>query len=118
MSRTAGLEALLAKGDDSALLRYSLGNECLKAGELAKAIHHLQCATARDPDHSAAWKLLGRAYLAREATAQAREAWERGLAAAARRGDRQAEKEMAVFLRRLAAGRPAPPPTDKDDEDR
>lgn len=118
MSRAAGLEALLAKGDDSALLRYSLGNEYLKAGELAKAIHHLKCATARDPDHSAAWKLLGRAYLAREATAQAREAWERGLAAAARRGDRQAEKEMAVFLRRLAAGTPPPPPADKDDEDR
>ena len=33
--------------------------------------------------------------------AGARQAWDSGLAAAQRKGDKQAEKEMTVFLRKL-----------------
>ncbi|MGV8385447.1 hypothetical protein ACV34G_04615, partial [Pseudomonas aeruginosa] len=37
--------------------------------------------------------------------AGARQAWEQGLATAATHGDKQAEKEMTVFLRKLDRAR-------------
>jgi predicted Zn-dependent protease len=61
MTTVTNLEALLAKGPDNALLRYSLGNEYLKLGDLEKAIDHLAAATRLDPRYSAAWKLHGKA---------------------------------------------------------
>ena len=98
----SSLEKLIGTPRDGALLRYSLGSEYLKAGERARAIEQLREAVRRDPDYSAAWKLLGRALADADDAAQALEAWTLGIAAARRKGDRQAEKEMAVFARRLA----------------
>ena len=104
MSRAAALEALLAKGQDNALLRYSLGNEYLNGGAAAAAVTHLKSAVSHDPDYSAAWKLLGKANASLGDVPAARQAWEQGIAAATRKGDKQAEKEMRVFLRRLDSG--------------
>jgi Tfp pilus assembly protein PilF len=101
MSRIATLEALLARGGDNALLRYSLGQEYLNEGDAASAASHFSRAVELDPTYSAAWKLLGKAQAALGDVAAAREAWERGIGAAVARGDKQAEKEMRVFLRRL-----------------
>jgi Tfp pilus assembly protein PilF len=98
----SSLEKLIGTPRDGALLRYSLGVEYLKAGETARAIEQLREAVQRDPDYSAAWKLLGRALVETDEPAQALEAWTRGIEAARRKGDRQAEKEMNVFARRLA----------------
>ena len=53
------LEAMLASGQDSALLRFSLGSEYLQAGDPIRAQRHLQAAVGQKPDYSAAWKLLG-----------------------------------------------------------
>lgn len=112
MSRATALEALLAKGQDNALLRYSLGNEYLNGGDAAAAAAHLQRAVAHDPDFSAAWKLLGKAHAALGQNAEARVAFESGIGAATRKGDKQAEKEMRVFLKRLNSTTAAsPPPT-------
>jgi len=58
-------------------------------------------AVARDPGFSAAWKLLGRALADTGDPAQALEAWRNGIAAAQAKGDKQAEREMAVFARRI-----------------
>jgi predicted Zn-dependent protease len=95
------LEQLLVKGRDDALLRFSLGGACLKEGDLAAAAEHLARAVAQDPGYSAAWKLLGRALADAGRTAEAADAWAHGVAAAERRGDVQAAKEMRVFLKRL-----------------
>jgi predicted Zn-dependent protease len=92
---------MLAAGRDSALLRYSLGNEYLKAGEAAAAVEHLRTAIAHDPEYSAAWKLLGKALEACGSRAEALEAYRKGIEVAERKGDKQAAKEMAVFARRL-----------------
>jgi Flp pilus assembly protein TadD len=100
-SPRAAFERLLASGKDGALLRYSLGNECLKAGEQATAIEHLTRATALDPRYTAAWKLLGKALQAAGRDDDALAAWRRGIEVARTRGDKQAEKEMAVFARRI-----------------
>lgn len=99
-------EALLAAGKDSALLRFGLGMEYLKAGDAARAAGHLRSAVAQDPQYSAAWKLLGKALAEAGELSAAMDAYRSGIAAAERRGDKQAAREMGVFLRRLE--RPAP----------
>ncbi len=91
---------------DGALLRFSLGNALLGEGDAAAAIMELERALIFDPAYSAAWKLLGKACLDASQPEAAAEAWRRGIAAANRRGDKQAEKEMTVFLRRLDKTRP------------
>jgi len=97
----SSLEKLLGTPRDGALLRYSLGLEYAKAGERARAIEFLRDAVARDPLYSAAWKALG-GELAESARAdEALDAYRRGIAAAQAKGDRQAEKEMTLFARRL-----------------
>ncbi|HEU4646814.1 MAG TPA: tetratricopeptide repeat protein [Burkholderiales bacterium] len=101
----ANLEKLLGTPRDGALLRYSLGNEYLKAGDFERGIEHLREALQHDPLYSAAWKSLGRALAEAGRDDAAREAYARGIEAARARGDRQAEKEMTVFARRLDRGR-------------
>ena len=86
---------------DGALLRFSLGNALLADGDAPAAIDELHRAVAFDPTYSAAWKLLGKACLDAGQAQAAAEAWRSGIAAAAQRGDKQTEKEMGVFLRRL-----------------
>ncbi len=95
------LEAMLARGQDSALLRFTLGNECLKAGEHDNAIEHLERAVSLEPGYSAAWRQLGKAAQTGGHHPRARQAWQDGIAAAQAHGDVQAAKEMTVFLRRL-----------------
>lgn len=58
-SRIDALLRMLDRGQDSALLRFSLGNEYRAAGRHDEAITHLQQAVRLDPGYSAAWKLLG-----------------------------------------------------------
>ncbi|WP_266157828.1 tetratricopeptide repeat protein [Dyella silvatica] len=86
---------------DGALLRFALGQALLSAGDASAAALELQRAVDYDPKYSAAWKLLGKARLTNDDLAGARMAWQQGIEAAQGHGDKQAEKEMAVFLRRL-----------------
>jgi predicted Zn-dependent protease len=95
------LEKLLNGPRDNALLRFSLGNEYLKAGDAAAAAAHLREAVRRDPSYSAAWKLLGRALDEAGRRDEALAAYREGIRVAEGRGDKQAAKEMAVFARRL-----------------
>ncbi|MEI2418285.1 tetratricopeptide repeat protein [Orrella sp. JC864] len=95
------LQAMLAQGQDNLLLRFSLGKGYAEQGRPEKAREHLEAAVAFDPEHSAAWKWLGRACLELGDVPGARRAWQAGLAASERRGDVQAGKEMRVFLKRL-----------------
>ncbi len=98
---TEALEKMLAKGVDNALLRFGLGKAHLDAGNAAQAAEHLQRCVAFDPGYSAAWKLMGKALQAEGDIEAARRAWQQGIAAAQAKGDKQAEKEMSVFLRKL-----------------
>ena len=93
-------EAMLARGQDSALLRYGLGSEYLKLQQSDKAIEHLARALRLDPAYSAAWKLYGKALSAAGRYAEALAAFDRGIAAAEQKGDVQAAKEMRVFRKR------------------
>lgn len=95
------LRSLLADGKDAASLRVSLAQACLARDNDAEALVHLKRAVELDPDYSAAWKLYGRALLRAKREDEAAATWERGIQVAARQGERQAEREMKVFLRRL-----------------
>lgn len=99
---SAALQRMLAAGRDSALLRFSLGKALLDAADPAAAAAHLQHCVDQDPGYSAGWKLLGKAWLAAGDADAAARAWQQGIAVAQRNGDKQAEKEMTVFKRRLA----------------
>lgn len=95
------LETMLSAGQDNALLRFSLGSALLKVGDAARAVGHLAEAVRQDPDYSAAWKHYGKALVASGDAEAARRAFETGIAVAERKGDKQAAREMAVFLKRL-----------------
>ena len=96
----SSLEKLIGTPRDGALLRYSLGLEYEKAGRRQDAAAQLREAVRRDPLYSAAWKALGRV-LTEDAPQEALAALRQGIEAARQKGDRQAEKEMTVFARRL-----------------
>jgi predicted Zn-dependent protease len=108
MDAAQRFEALLASGKDSPLLRFSLGSHYLKAGDATRAVEHLRSAVAQDARYSAAWKLLGNALAESGARDEAMSAYRSGIAAAQERGDKQAAKEMTVFLRRLEKQAAAP----------
>lgn len=98
------LEKLSGTPRDGALLRYSLGLAYLKQaapGDRGRAIDHLRNAVRRDPLYSAAWKALGNTLHEAGDAPGALDAYQQGIAAARQRGDKQAEKEMSVFARRL-----------------
>ncbi len=101
MSAIDNFEAMLAQGRDNALLRFSLGNEYLKQGDAARAAEHLRRAVEHDTQYSAAWKLLGKALTDSAAWSEALAAYRQGIAVAEARGDKQAAKEMGVFVRRI-----------------
>jgi Tfp pilus assembly protein PilF len=101
MANSEALEKLLASGKDSAMLRLSLGNIYLEQQETQKALEHLLRAIELDSQYSAAWKALGKTYVAIGDNSKAVATYTRGIAIAEDKGDKQAAKEMQVFLKRL-----------------
>jgi Tfp pilus assembly protein PilF len=101
---TDNLEAMLARGKDSATLRFALAGRYFEQGDLEKALKHAEVAVQLDADYSAAWKLLGKVQAASGLEDRAADTFREGMAVARRRGDQQAAKEMQVFLRRLETG--------------
>lgn len=97
---------MLASGQDGPLLRYSIGLEYLHADQPGEAATHLRQCLDQDPDYSAAYKALAQAQDALGEAEACRETLETGIARAGDKGDRQAAKEMAVFLKRLDKGKP------------
>lgn len=100
MSRTDTFEAMLARGEDGEMLRYTLGQAWLDRGDPARAVGHLERAVELKPDWSAAWRTLGRARAAAGDHRAALDAFDRGAEVAAANGDVQVGKEIGVFRRR------------------
>ena len=97
----ASLLELVGTQRDSAMLRLTLGRLLGARGDLEQAEAHLEAALAMDQGYTAAWKELGRIRQQNDDPAGAADAWRQGIETARERGDKQAEKEMTVFLRRL-----------------
>ena len=101
MSQIETFEAMLARGQDSEMLRYTLGNAYFTELDFSKAIVHLRRAVALKPDYSAAWRVLGRALAGDGQLLEAREAFDQGEMVALRNGDKQTAKEINVFRKRV-----------------
>ena len=102
MDQAERFEALLASGKDSALLAVQPRHAAPRAGEAGApratcAAPSSRIQTIRRPGSCSK-------SLARWRTRQDIAAYRDGIAAAERRGDKQAGKEMAVFLKRLEKG--------------
>lgn len=100
MGMVENLQQMLENGQDNALLRFTLGSALFKQGDLKPAVEHLESAVEQDPGYSAAWKVYGKVLQALDDPQAACAAFEQGIAAATQKGDKQAAKEMAVFLKR------------------
>lgn len=99
----AKLEAMLVAGNDNVLVRFALGTSYMKAKDFERAAAQFQRATELDPAYSAAWKNWGRCLDATGRKDEARQVFLRTLEVARGRGDKQIERETAVFLKRLGA---------------
>ena len=97
----AALQRMIETGRDSPMLRLSLALALQKQGDEEAALGHLREAVRQNAGYTAAWKALGRLLAARDDHEAARDAFENGIAAAREHGDKQAEREMQVFLKRL-----------------
>lgn len=95
------IEAMIKRGRDGYPARLAAGQARLKSGNFAQAAEHFKHALDFDDGQSMAWQGLGEACRALDDTEGARKAWQRGIDVAADNGDKQAEKVMTVWLRRL-----------------
>jgi len=101
MSQIDTFEAMLTRGQDSEMLRYTLGNAYYKEKRYAEAVGHLRHAVELKPDYSTAWKVLGRVLADDGKLDDAIDAFDAGLVAAQSNGDKQVEKEIGVFRKRV-----------------
>ena len=92
---------MLARGQDSEMLRFTLGNAYFAEQRFDQAIKHLQEAVRLKPDYSAAWRVLGRALAADGQLNEAKSAFDEGEQVAEANGDKQTAKEISVFRRRV-----------------
>jgi len=104
MSMIENLQAMLARGQDTALLRFGLGQAYYKDNNFFHAVQHLLIAVEHDENNSAAWKMLGKTQVELNELDEAKQAFTRGIEVAEANGDVQAVKEMQVFLKRIKKG--------------
>jgi len=95
------LEKLIEGGRDGYESRLAAAQARLAAGDAQKALIHLEKAREFNADRSMLWQLMGKACLETGDQVGAHEAWQQGIEIARQLGDKQAEKVMAVWLRRL-----------------
>ncbi|MDZ7842389.1 MAG: tetratricopeptide repeat protein [Gammaproteobacteria bacterium] len=95
------LEKMLADGRDDAMLRFGLGNAYFQNKDYDTAAGHLARALEHDPGYSAAWKLLGRARMQTGDLDAASRTFQDGINRAEEKGDKQAIREMQVFLKKI-----------------
>jgi len=101
------IERLIDGGRDSYEARLAAGQARLKQGDLDRAISHFRKATELDAERTMAWQELGKALEAQGEYEVAHEVWVHGIEVARDNGDKQAEKVMKVWLKRLEHEPPA-----------
>ena len=95
------IEKLIENGRDGYEARLAAGQARRAAGDLERAAEHFRTATGHEPSRTVAWQELGRCLNELGDPDGARDAWERGRSTARANGDKQSEKVIAVWLKRL-----------------
>lgn len=97
-SRRKLLEERLAEDPGDAFLRYGLGVQCLREGDIEEGRARLRALIAEVPDEAAACQQLGQSHLEAGETAEAIAALREGIARARAKGDAHAAAEMEGLL--------------------
>ena len=96
------LEKMLAEGRDDAMLRFGLGSAYFNDKRFSDAVPHLRACIAHDTGYTAAYKLLGKALIKIDDNEGAKKVFEAGLPIAIEKGDKQTEREINAFLKKLS----------------
>ena len=97
------LEKLLAQHPERAEIALALAQLCLREKEAEAALRYAEQAIQVDSGYSAALLVGGQAALVLNDAASARNWFTRGLRAAEQRGDKQIERQIQVFLKRMGS---------------
>jgi predicted Zn-dependent protease len=100
-SRKEQIEELLAQDPSDPFLRYGLAMEYVSAGDDESAVRSLRELAAASPNYVPAYQQLGQALVRLGRPADARAAFEKGIAAATADGNAHAAEEMRGFLASL-----------------
>lgn len=94
-------EKFVAQYPDQPFARYALALEYRKAGRLEDALATFAALQARAPDYVACYLMAGQTAQQAGKTDEARGWYERGLAAAQKKGDAHAASELSAALEAL-----------------
>lgn len=97
-SRIDVLKSLIAQNPHDPFTRYGLAMEYVKSGEWSQAMEEFRAVLAADPEYSYAYFHGGQALEKQGLFDQAREWYEKGIAAARENGDGKAESELEAAL--------------------
>ena len=101
MSIVENLEKMLKSGQDNAMLRFGLGSAYFNEKRFAEAAPHLRACLAQDSGYTAAYKLLGKALFKLDELDEARDVFARGLPVSIEKGDKQTQREIEAFQKKL-----------------
>ena len=101
MSLTSNLEKMLDQGQDNAMLRFGLGSAYFNDKAFAEAVPHLRACLTQDATYTAAYKLLGKALFKLGESAEAKAVFAKGLPIAREKGDKQTEREILAFQKKI-----------------
>jgi len=100
-TRKQQLEEMLVDEPNDAFLRYGLAMEYVSAGDDRTAAQHLLDLIGVDPAYVPAYLQGGQALLRLNRFEEARDVWQRGVAAARQHGNQHAAEEMQGMLDNL-----------------
>jgi predicted Zn-dependent protease len=87
-----------------AMIWYGLASEYVKAERWGEATDALQTVVRINPDYTAAYQMLGTAWMSQGQKEEARRAWAEGIEAARRTGAWKAQQHMEGLLASIDAG--------------
>lgn len=99
--RMQSLQKMLQKEPDDLFLLYAIALEHKKASEFTDAIQYLQRVLKKDPLYCVAFQQMAQVHETAGDVVAAKQAYEDGIAAAARKGDQHAKEEMEAALAML-----------------
>ncbi len=102
-SRFETLKQFVEDSPNDCFVRYGLAQEYIRQGDLEQALEQFNLIFKIDPSYQAAYYHGGQTYIKVGRLAEAREAFEKGIAVAARSGDTHARSELEAALQELLA---------------
>jgi tetratricopeptide (TPR) repeat protein len=104
MDRIASFRSFIARSPSDPFPRYGLAMELKSSGDIDAAIGEFATLMERFPDYVPTYLMAGNTLAEHGRHADARAAYERGIAAAQKKGDSHALGELEAALAQLVSG--------------